>query len=474
MNIKENRKILILLVFLIVLFMSLILYLSYFTIFEAADLKDHPANRRDAMEQAAIKRGSILDRNGEVLAYSEGEKYKYKRIYNYPIIYSHVVGYSSKILGRSGIEAKYNKYLLGEVGSPTLKAIKSFFNKKLDPDTGDNVILTTDTPLQERARDLLYKSGESGAIIVMSPKTGQIYSMVSYPDINSQTIEKDAAAIVEQNNGAFYNRATQSRFPPGSTFKIVTATALLESDINQNYKDTGTEDLGGHPIKNAGENVYGNINLNTAFTYSVNTYFANKAIEMGKDHLGEVAEKYMFNRKFDFDLNMNPSICNYKKWDKQALASAGIGQADVLATPLEMCMVASTVANGGKMMKPYLVSSVVSPDGSKVLTREPEVLSEVMNEEQANKIRDMMVNVVNKGSGREARLRKVQVAGKTGTAQKSVKDGTNDAWFVGFAPAKDPQVCVVVLLQNVKDYGGKVAAPIAADVIDYALKNMKE
>lgn len=473
MKFKENRKILILLVFLILLFMSLIFYLSYFTIFLSADIKEHPANRRDALEEASIKRGSILDRDGDVLAYSDGEEYKYERHYAYPVIYSHVVGYSNKVTGKAGIESKYNKYLLGENGSQTLKSLKSFFNKKLDPKAGDNVVLTTNTGLQQKSRDILDKSGESGAIVAMNPKTGEILSLVSYPDFNSQTVDKDQAAIIEQNNAAFYNRATQSLFPPGSTFKIVTAAGILENDINQNYKDTGEESSGGHAIRNSGQKVYGNVDLNEAFTFSVNTYFANKAMSLGKDKFGEIAEKFMFNKKFDFDLSMNTSKFKYQNWDKQAVASAGIGQGDVLATPLQMCMVASTVANGGKMMKPYIVNSVVANDGSTILKHEPEVLSEVMDEKNADLIKDMMINVVNRGSGKSARIRRAQVAGKTGTAQKSSQTPTNDAWFVGFAPADDPKICVAVVIQNVEDFGGKVAAPMAAEVIDYALKNME-
>lgn len=473
MNLKENRKILILLVFLILLFMSLIFYLSYFTIFVAGDLKDHPANRRDSMQESAIKRGSILDRSGEVLVYSEGEEYKYERHYVYPVIYSHVIGYSNKVSGKSGIESKYNKYLLGQNGSQTVKAIKAFFDRSIEPKTGDNVVLTTHTGLQQKSRDLLHKTGESGAIVAMNPKTGEILSMVSYPDFNSQTIDKDSAAIVEQNKGAFYNRATQSLFPPGSTFKIVTAASILETGTNQNYKDTGEESAGGHPIKNAGQKIYGDVNLNSAFTYSVNTYFASKAMDMGANDFGKVAEKFMFNKKIDFDLNTNVSKFDYASWDKQALASAGIGQGDVLSTPLEMCMVTSAIANGGNIMQPYLVGSIMSPNGKIIYQREPEILSNATSEENANIIKDMMVNVVNKGSGKTANIRRAQIAGKTGTAQKSIQGGTNDAWFVGFAPADDPQICVAVVIQNVQDYGSKVAAPIAAEVIDYALRNME-
>lgn len=457
----------------------MILYLSYFTVFKASKIIDNPANRRDVLKVAEIKRGSISDRNGEVLAYSDGEKYKYQRHYPYPTIYSHLVGYSSKVRGNSGIESSYNKYLLGREGSNTLKAIRAFFDKRIEVNAGNNLILTTDTNIQQRSRDLLDELGEKGAIVVMKPKTGEILSLVSYPDFNVESIDKDYAAIVERNEGAFFNNAIQGLYTPGSTMKIVTAASIIESGINQDYTDIGEEKLGGYPIKNSKNMVYGDINLMEAFTFSVNTYFANKAIGVGKDKFGETAEKFMFNKKIQFDLNTTTtelaiSKCKYKDWDNQALASAGIGQADIGATPLEMCMVASAVANEGKMMKPYLVSKVTNNAGNTILENKPEVLSEAMKVETANQIREMMINVVNKGSGKSAALRNVQVAGKTGTAQRSVEKSINNAWFIGFAPAEDPQIAVAIVIQNVDQLGGEVAAPMAQEIINYSLSQLNK
>ena len=218
----------------------------------------------------------------------------------------------------------------------------------------------------------------------------------------------------------------------------------------------------GRAIKNAGGKEYGDLNLNKAFTHSVNTYFANKVAEVGKDKFVEVAERFMMNKKVDFDLNtkttyLAKSSFNSSNWDQHALASAGIGQADILTTPLEMCMVASAIANEGKMMAPYLVSNIKSPEGSNIFTREPQVLSEAVSPEVAKQIGDMMVNVVRSGSGKTAKIRRAQVAGKTGTAQISKDADKYNAWFVGYAPAKDPEVAVAVIIQNVEKFGGEIA-----------------
>ncbi|WP_138159193.1 peptidoglycan D,D-transpeptidase FtsI family protein [Peptoniphilus catoniae] len=477
MNIKENRKILILLVFLIALFMSLIIYLSYFTVFKSAEVINHPANRREALKRAKIKRGNIYDRKGELIAYSEGEEYKYTRHYNYPESYSHLVGYSSKVIGNSGIEASYNKYLLGATQSDVLKSIRAFLDKNYDKDAGDSLYLTTNTSIQEKARELLSETGEKGAIVVMNPKTGEVLSMVSYPDFNLETIERDYAAIVERNEGSFYNSAMQGGFAPGSIQKIVSAAAIIESGVNRSYKDTGEETAGGYPIKNAGGKEYGNIDLKDAFTYSVNTYFANKSIAIGKEQMGKTAEDFYYNKSIDFDLNtsnskLNKSTYNYESWDNQALASASIGQADVSVTPLHMCMVVSAIANNGKMMQPYLVSKVVSSDGSDILTKEPTELVQSVSPEVASEIKDMMIDSVNRGTGKSARLRSVQVAGKTGTAERSTEKVINNAWFVGFAPADDPQIAVAVVIENVQYLGGEIAAPMAKEIMQFSLEEL--
>ncbi|MDO5715028.1 MAG: penicillin-binding protein 2 [Tissierellia bacterium] len=471
MKTNDNRKILILLVFLILLLLSLIFYLSYFVIFQAPEIIDNPANRRARLEENSVKRGTIYDRNNEILAYSTGEKYKYKRNYNYPVIYSHVVGYSDRIVGKYGLEFQLNDYLLGRNTSKLLKSFKSYFNSDVQLDVGDNVTLTTDTNVQKKARNLLAEKYNKGAIVMMNPKTGEVYASVSLPDFNSQNIAADMSEILRQNNATFYNNVIKGKYPPGSVFKIVTTTALLESEVDQNYEDTGEEMIDGRPFTNSTDKVYGKVGLKTAFTHSLNTYFAKKATEIGKDKMVEVAEKYMINQDVDFQLPLKKSTWNYEKkdFDRTSLAAAGIGHDTIVTTPLEMCMVASTIANDGIMMKPNIVKSIDAPNGDNIVQINPSVLSEVTTKEIAEQIKELMINVVNNGTGTEAYVRGYQIAGKTGTAQRNIKEDINDAWFVGFAPADDPKVAIAVVIPDVNEYAGKVAAPIGGELLKYAL-----
>lgn len=466
---KDNKRILVVLVLVIVLYLSLILYLSYFTVFVGQNIIDNPANRRETIIEQNIERGSILDREGNILSYSEGEKSKAIRKYNYPISYSHIIGYSDKVMGKAGIEKSYDKYLLGLEVPRSIKVLKSVYNKKVELDKGNNVYLTTNTDIQNYSREILSKTGAAGAIVAMDPKTGDILAMVSLPDFNSESIAKDNKALSEQNKGALYNRAIWTKYPPGSTFKIITAASLLENKIDQNYVDEGSQEIDGRVFKNALEKTYGALDLKSAFVNSVNTYFVKKTVDLGAESLGKTTDRFMFNSNFDFDLPYHASIFKYNNISKTELASSGIGHGTVSATPLEMCMVTASIANDGKLMQPNLVGSVISPKGEVILKKEPQVLSEAVTPEIAAEIKDYMLAVVGSGSGRNAYRRGYGIAGKTGTAQKSQEGQENFAWFVGFAPAKDPKIAIAVVLEDVNDYGGSIAAPIAGDIMKYAI-----
>ena len=311
---------------------------------------------------------------------------------------------------------------------------------------------------------------------MMNPKTGEVLSMVSLPDFNSQNIAKDMQKINEANNGALFNSSTKGKFAPGSVYKIVTTTAILESGISQKYTDEGLEKIdNGREFKNAGNKIYGRVDLRKAFTNSLNTYFVRKSVDMGIDIMGQVSEKYMINKKVDFELPLETSTWTFKRsdFDRTALAAGGIGHDTILVTPLEMCMVASTIANDGVMMQPHIVKRIDSSDGKNVIRNTPTVLSEVTSKDNADQITKYMVNVVNNGTGTEAYVSGVKVAGKTGTAQLDLKEGTNNAWFVGFAPADDPQVAIAVVIPNIKDYGSQAAAPIAGELLKYAINNLQ-
>lgn len=470
MNRSENKRIIVLLAGLILLFLSCIIYLTYFYFFQAEEVKKNPSNRRGYIEEAQIKRGDIYDRNGEVLATSKGEPGNYRREYAYPILYSHIIGYSHPSLGKSGLESSYNDYLLNRNGNRTLKAISDMIRSKKQD--GNSLILTIDTQVQSKAREMLEENAKKGSIVVMNPKTGEIYAMVSLPDFNASSIAQDWNELQKNESGALLNRSINGRYPPGSTFKLITAASLLDQDrIDLDYEDTGSQVIDGRTFKNAEGAQYGSVDLQEALVKSINTYFVEKGSKLGKDNLGGAADKFYFNSKIPFDLPVSVSVFDYKKsLPKTTLAASAIGQGDVLATPLHMAMVASAVANDGKMMQPILVKEVEDTKGSAIETKEPKVLIESTTPEIAKKLTKYMISVVQDGTGRRASLRNTQVAGKTGSAENA--SGENHAWFIGFAPAEDPQIAVAVIVEQAGRSGGSVAAPMARDIIAYALNNI--
>lgn len=469
MNKSELKRIVILMAGLIALFLGAIIYLSYFYIFEADTVRNHPSNRRGYIEEAQIKRGDIYDRNGELLATSKGEPGHYHREYSYPILYSHIIGYSHPSLGKSGLEASCNDDLLNRNSNRAIVLISNWLsNKKQD---GNSLILTIDTQVQSKARELLEENAERGSIVVMNPKTGEIYALVSLPDFNAMSVAEDWNSLQENKAGALLNRSINGRYPPGSTFKVITAASILEGNMDLSYEDKGIQTIDGRDFKNAEGAVYGNVDLKDAMTHSVNTYFVSKGAALGKEKLGSTADQFYFNKKIPFDLPVSPSVFDYKKnIPKTTLAASAIGQGDVLVTPLHMAMVASAVANDGKMMEPILVREVEDPKGKSIRKHDAKVLQESIGEETAKTLNEYMISVVENGTGKRAAMRRTKVAGKTGSAENA--SGENHAWFIGYAPANDPQVAVSVIVEQAGRSGGSIAAPMARDIMAYALNNI--
>lgn len=466
---SELKRIVILMAGLIALFLGTIIYLTYFYIVEAETVRNHPSNRRGYIEEAQIKRGDIYDRNGELLATSKGEPGHYHREYSYPILYSHIIGYSHPSLGKSGLEASYNDFLLNRNGNRAIVKISNWLSNKKQG--GNSLILTIDTQVQSKARELLEENAERGSIVVMNPKTGEVYAMASLPDFNATSVAEDWNSLQKNKAGALLNRSINGRYPPGSTFKVITAASILNGDLNQNYDDEGIQTIDGRDFKNAEGAVYGNVDLKDAMTHSINTYFVSKGAKLGKEKLGGTADQFYFNKRIPFDLPVSPSVFDYKKnIPKTTLAASAIGQGDVLVTPLHMAMVAGAVANDGKMMEPILVKEVEDPKGKSIRTHEPKVLQQATDETTAKKLNEYMISVVENGTGKRAAMRRTKVAGKTGSAENA--SGENHAWFIGYAPANDPQVAVAVIVEQAGRSGGTIAAPMARDIIAYALNNI--
>lgn len=453
-----NKRLVFVMVFFVALFMTLALYLVYFQLFKRSDIENDSHNRRLWVNEDNIKRGSIYDRNGNVLAYSEedsdGSQY---RIYNYGKSASSVTGYSSKTYGKTGIEKSYNKELLALSG----ENLSNFRKMVVKNDTGYDVHLSLDQNIQE----IVYEHIKDikGSCVVMNPKTGEVLALVSNPSYDPNSVDEDWDDLIQNTDGPLVNRATSGAYRPGSTFKIVTATGLLNYGLDTSYNDTGVETIQGYDIRNFADQTFGMVNLRSAFVNSINTYFASKTNDLGRDKYKELAEKFMINKDYEFDMDKNNAIIPFDDLNQVDLAMTGFGYGKTQISPLHMAMITSAIANEGKMMQPRLVTKVVDKDGKIIEEKKEKVLSEVTSVENANIIRDMMVSVVNEGTGTSAYLDSVQIAGKTGTADK--ENNLLDAWFVGFAPAYDPDIAIALVVEDSDDTGGVVAAPIARDII---------
>ena len=453
-----NKRLVFVMIFFVILFMFLTLYLVYFQLFKAKAIADDSHNRRLWLNEDLVKRGSIYDRNGNVLAYSQkDESGKQVRIYNYPESSAPVTGYSSTTYGKTGIEKSYNKELLAISG----ENFSQFRKMVVKNDTGNDLHLSIDQNIQNIVFN--YLKGYKGSCVVMNPSTGQVLAMVSTPSFNPNTLDNDWNNLIQTTDGRLVNRATQGLYRPGSAFKIVTAASILDNKIDTGYNDEGSEIVQGYEIKNYGDQVFGSLDLRRAFINSANTYFANKAINLGKDELAKTSENFAFNKDYKFDLDKNKSVIPFKDLNEADLAMTGFGYGKTQITPLHMTMVTSAIANNGLMMKPRIVDKITNKEGDTVFEAEEEILSKATSEKTANTIRDLMVEVVNSGTGRAAYLDWVQLAGKTGTADKA--DGNIDAWFVGFAPAYEPKIAFAIVIEDSQGTGGEVAAPIAGNII---------
>jgi len=437
--------------------------------FIASKVRENSYNKRLWINEETVLRGAIYDRNDNILAYSDKDGDRQTRHYKYGNTYSHLIGYSYKQYGKSGLEATYNNELLNLDNNNPLKQIRKMITDQ--DEVGNNLILTVDHEIQKRSQELLGK--RNGAIVVMNPISGEIYAMVSNPGFNPSTLSKYWSDIVENPDSPLLNRATSGLYTPGSVFKIITTTAAIEKEnIKTEYECDGYIDINGYVLKDYRGIAHGQTDLEKALVESCNIAFSQIGIQLGQEALKDTSEKFMLNKVIPFDLKTGiSSFPTRGKLNKPELGASAIGQGKLLVTPLNMAMVTSAIANNGMMVKPILVKKVVTPKGKTVKENEIEVLSEVTDSAIANQIKEMMVKVVTQGTGTKAQIKNIRVAGKTGTAENET--GKDHAWFVGFAPADQPQVAVAVILENSGTTGGTSAAPIARDIIKLALKRLK-
>jgi peptidoglycan glycosyltransferase len=471
-----NRQIIKLFGFLLVLYALLFGFTSYWSIFDSNSLKANQANRRPLLEEQTIKRGDILAADGSVIARSrpvgKGNNRVYVRHYPQGGLFGNPIGYSFVTQGRVGFELSHNDELVGN---------KTEFLSVLDElqghsQEGDNVQSSLDPAAQEAAVNGL--AGRRGSVVAIVPSTGEVRAMVSIPEYDPNEIPKNFAQLNRDNSAPLFNRATQAGYPPGSTMKAVTATAALDSgefSTDSVLSGRSPVEIDGVPLSNDAGEQFGDIDMTTALTNSVNTYWAQVGEKLGKDTMFKYMERYGFNAKPRLDLPgfqlaasgvydgnrlLTPS-------DPIDIGRVAIGQERLRVTPLQMAEVAAAIANNGELMEPRLWSKVIDPDGRETKL-DPARQSRVMSEDTASELNTMMQSVVREGTGTAAAVSGIDVAGKTGTAE--ISTGVNDAWFIGFAPASDPQIAISCVVEHTSGFGGPTCGPIFKAVAESLLQ----
>jgi peptidoglycan glycosyltransferase len=494
-----NRQLNRLAVVAIALLVALVVATTYWQTWASAGLQDRQDNAIQRVVQITVARGLITGQNGNgILAANKRRKVGGQTLFfrRYPQhgLAAQTVGYSTVSRSQAGLERSMNDYLTGANTS-----LSNAFRHVLDrlgnaTVRGDSLQLTLRPNVQRLAEHLL--GTRCGAVVAMNPRTGAVYVMASTPTYDQNLIEQPngyahVLKIRGQCSGAsaLYNRATQGLYTPGSTFKIVTAAAALDTGAftpSSSFYDPGYCTEYGKQVSNAGNpdqggrEVFGHLSFATGFQHSVNSVFCNVGKQLGAATVLEYAKKFGFykrppletpaDERFASGLYKGPHL--FDPTDPAAQVDPGrlaFGQERMLVTPLQMAMVAATVANGGVVPRPFVVRKIVAPDGSNVRTTHPSNLGRAIKPETAAELTQMMELVVQGGTGTAAAIPGVRVAGKTGTAETGV-DHVYTAWFVSFAPADNPQVAVAVVLEKqVNGFGGAVAAPIAKEVMQALL-----
>jgi penicillin-binding protein A len=476
-------------------------------VFAADRIAENPANAyRQLIDEYKVDRGQIMAADGTVLADSRKSRgiLEYQRRYPQGETYSGLTGFYSLYFGRSELEQSFNEYLNGDAAELLPMTLGDFVLGR--PKRGASIVTSIDTGLQELATDLVGDQGafpEGGAIFAMDPATGNVLASASNPSFDPNLLATQDAkevraawdALNDDPDKPLLSRANDELFPPGSTFKMVTAAAALENGFTPETLVPNPPELQLPQTNNRLQNFGGGIcsggseiPLREGFRQSCNVTFGGVALEVGAEALAEQARRFglclaappaseCLSEEVPFDTPWTqgrfPEAAFFDQ-NLPLLAFAGIGQADVSANPMAMALVASAIANGGVEMRPRLVTEVRDPQGRVVRQFEPSEFGRPISSQTAEQLTQMMVSVVSAGTGSAAQISGVQVAGKTGTAQ-TVPGRDPHAWFVGFAPADDPQIVVAVIVLDGGSLGGDgtggaLAAPIAQQVMEAALR----
>ena len=438
----------------------LCIYVIYIMAFEGESLAKNPLNPRNSIVSEDILRGTIYDSKGRVLAKSDAPGGR-----EYPLgeAVAHAVGYCGELSGTSGVEGYENTELLG-----TSEQLD-----KLGPGArlfatgrGNDVRLTIDADAQQAAWDAL--GGRKGAAVVLDGATGAVLVLVSSPSFDPEGVEENWKELLEREDSPLMNRALSGLYPPGSSIKPMIADMALEAGITDGgeiFECTGSIDVGnGFSIKESHDEVHGAVTLGEAIRKSCNVTFGTLAMRLKGTGLSEGFRRFGFDRTIRGEISLSPChLPDFPTLDQGDVAQVGIGQSTLLVTPMHMALLASAFANGGVIMKPFIVSEVLTPEGTVLSRAAPESWIEATDEERTARISGWMETVVESGTGTAAAIPGVRIAGKTGTAENPF--GDDHAWFMGTADIHGRLIAFAVLVENGGE-GGKAAAPVARKIIE--------
>lgn len=470
------------------MFLGLMSYLVYFQVTKAEDLRVDSGNRRNAEARNRVLRGILYDRNGSVLSEStlhdDGTQ---TREYRGGAAFGNILGYVSDKYSITGLENSLDKTLSKSAGIESFFTL-DFVTSLFDPEQavtrkqeGHSVVLTLDEELQRFAYEAM--DGRKGSVVALDPRTGEILAMVSSPGFSASDLDEVMARVNEDEEYAsrapLINRAVHSVYAPGSTMKVVTLASAfqhLDGVEDRTFDDRGVIEFpDGSIIRNFNDNVYGEMDLQGSFTNSSNYVFGNLGIELTNAQLKSTAEAFGFNQEITMEgmtarASVFPRLGDREQGNK---ALSALGQGEVAATPLQIALVSAAVANDGMLASPRILSEILDKQGDLVEETEPH-LEEALSPAIAGKVKDLMVGNIELGGSAYRSLRDIGGAGKTGTGQFEVGDGTRvNAWFTGFAPAEDPEIAIAVVLEDLEDIsdntGGRQALPIAREIMTFWL-----
>lgn len=461
---NSNREIMNIAYVFVGLIIIMLFYYSYFMLVESKEVINNAYNKRQDVLSEQVVRGEIVSEEGKALAYTRVDKEgREKRVYPYGSMFSHIIGRVDR--GRAGLESSENFRLLTSSENGLKKIYTEVSGEK---NNGDRVVTTLNAKLQEVAYQALGK--RKGAIVIMEPSSGKILAMVSKPDYDPNSIGEEWSSLVGENSSdsALLNRAAQGLYPPGSIFKILTTLEFIRENKDYqtySYNCEGHDIFNGVSIKCYNNRAHGEEDLIKSFAKSCNTSYANIGTKLNVDSFRKLCDSFLFNSSLPINLVHNKSSFVLKKdSDSGEIPQTVIGQGKTQITPLHAALLVSTIANGGAMMKPYVVDRIENVNGTVIQKNMPELYQKIITAEEAEILTSYMSEVVKNGTATAINKKGYDAAGKTGSAEYEEGKPAH-AWFVGFAPARNPQIAVSIIVEGVGT-GSEYAVPIADKIFD--------